>query len=183
MARDEMSGFDYDTLIEDAMRSVVKKVLEHVAIDGPTGQHCFYITFRTDHPGTEMPYYLMDDHPLEMTIVLQHRFWDLIVKDDSFNVTLSFNNIQEKLHIPYDALTVFEDRHENFTLQFEPRMELPTALPSADDRARSSQKAKGLLASNVKVEADKNEEVDAADEGSNQPAETNVVSLDAFRRK
>lgn len=113
----------YDLLVQDALRDVVRRVLADVARDGLPGDHHFFIGFKTTAPGVRLSSRLKERHPKDMTIVLQHEFWDLIVGDKSFEVNLSFNRVPEKLHIPYDALTGFYDPSVKFGLQFEPAAE------------------------------------------------------------
>jgi len=171
--------FDYDELIEDAMRGVVKTVLRRVAADGATGEHCFFITFRTDHMKVEMPFYLLEEHPAEMTIVLQHRFWGLAVSEDAFEVTLSFSNVHERLYIPFDAMMMFEDRSEKLSLHFEPRLNGTLAHPpSPVEQAAVIARANELLAM-------ERQPIDADDKALDEDgkAEGNVISMDAFRRK
>ena len=108
----------YDKMVETALRGVVKQAVEEVMKDGLVGDHHFYITFLTDHPGVSIPDYLRDRYPGEMTIVLQFQFYDLDVDDEKMQVTLSFNNIPEKLVIPLAAITIFADPSVNFALQF-----------------------------------------------------------------
>jgi hypothetical protein len=110
--------FDYGRLVEQALRTVVRDVLTKVAQEGLPGAHHFYITFRTTDPGVEIADYLHERYASEMTIVLQYQYWDLQVDDEGFAVTLSFNNIPERLRIPYTALKVFADPGAEFGLQF-----------------------------------------------------------------
>lgn len=122
----------YDQLIEDALRGVVRQVLAEVAEDGLPGNHHFYITFRTDHPGVEMSDRLQAQHPQDMTIVIQHQYWGLEVEDELFRITLSFNRMQERLVIPFAAVTGFADPSVQFGLQFQPTEEgIPTVAPLA----------------------------------------------------
>jgi hypothetical protein len=109
----------YDLWIEDAFRSVVRRALNHTATHGLPGDHHFYITFRTQAPGVRVPSYLKAQHPLEMTIVLQHKFDDLAITDDGFSVTLSFKNKRENLYIPFAAVASFSDPSVSFGLQFK----------------------------------------------------------------
>jgi hypothetical protein len=109
---------DYAGFVDDAMRSVVRDVLRQVAKDGLPGAHHFFISFRTDYPGVVMSDMLKSRYPQEITIVLQHQFWDLIIEQDKFKVALSFNNIPEKLVVPFAALTGFADPSTKFGLQF-----------------------------------------------------------------
>jgi len=110
----------YDEIVQEALRAVVGRVLGSVAETGnlPGGHH-FYITFKTHAPGVDIPQRLIDRFPDEMTIVLQHRFWDLKVDEAMFSVGLSFNQIPAMLHIPFAAITGFHDPAVNFELRFQ----------------------------------------------------------------
>ena len=110
---------DYEGLVQGAMRGVVRTVLTRVAKSGLPGEHHFYIAFRTDAPGVSISKRLKEKYPEEMTVVLQHRFWDLIVKDDHFEVKLTFDSIPERLVVPFDAIKVFFDPSVPYGLQFE----------------------------------------------------------------
>ena len=110
----------YDRMVENALRGVVKEAVEEVMRDGLPEEHHFYITFITDYPGVKIPDYLRDRYPGEMTIVLQFQFYDLDVNDERMQVTLSFNNVPEKLEVPLAAITIFADPSVNFALQFQP---------------------------------------------------------------
>jgi hypothetical protein len=110
---------DYEVLAQDAMRGVVRTVLGRVAKSGLPGEHHFYIAFRTDAPGVLLSKRLMQKYPEEMTVVLQHRFWNLIVSDDRFEVKLTFDGIEERLSIPFAAIKVFFDPSVPYGLQFE----------------------------------------------------------------
>lgn len=114
--------FDYDALVELALRTVVREALVRASKHGLPGDHHFYITFRTDADGVKMPKHLKESHPEDITIVLQHEFWDLGVDTDapdSFAVTLSFNNRRERLVVPLSAITGFADPSAKFGLQFQ----------------------------------------------------------------
>ncbi len=110
----------YDLLVQDALRAVVRRVLTDVARDGLPGDHHLYISFDTRAPGVRLSPRLKEKYPEEMTIVLQHQFWDLIVTELFFEVGLSFNGIPERLHVPFDTLKGFFDPSVKFGLQFEP---------------------------------------------------------------
>jgi len=110
----------YDRMVETALRGVVKKSVEDVIKHGLPGDHHFYITFLTDHPGVSIPDYLHDRYPGEMTIVLQYQFSDLYIDDEKMSVSLSFNNVPENLVIPLSSITIFADPSVNFALQFQP---------------------------------------------------------------
>jgi hypothetical protein len=133
----------YDLLVQDALKGVVRKVLSDAARDGLHGDHHFYISFRTDFPSVRLSQRLRDKYPQEMTIVLQHQFWDLGVTEHAFEVGLSFSNVPERLLIPFDALTGFFDPSVQFGLKFEiaesAEEEEPTeARPSGPRPARGA---------------------------------------------
>lgn len=109
----------YDEIVQDSLRGVVRRVLNDVALNGglPGGHH-FFIAFRTRFPGVDMPRHLLERYPEEMTVVLQHRYWDLLVADEHFEVGLTFNQVPAKLSIPYKAISGFVDPAVNFALQF-----------------------------------------------------------------
>ena len=109
----------YDEIVQDALRAVVGRVLGEVEQSGglPGGHH-FYITFKTKAPGVAIPKHLAERFPDEMTIVIQHRFWDLKVEADSFSVGLSFGGVPATLHVPFAAVTQFHDPAVEFALTF-----------------------------------------------------------------
>jgi hypothetical protein len=109
----------YDLIVQDALKGVVRKVLTDAASQGMPGEHHFYISFRTQDPGVRISQRLRDKYPDEMTIVLQHQFWDLVVTEHSFEVGLSFSGIPERLLVPFDSLTGFFDPSVQFGLKFE----------------------------------------------------------------
>lgn len=159
---DDENILRYDKMVESALRGVVRQAVEEVMEDGLPGEHHFYITFMTDYPGVKIPNYLKDRYPGEMTIVLQFQFYDLDVDDDRMQVTLSFNNVPEKLEIPLAAITIFADPSVNFALQFQPLGDDGDAdyEPDDDDDPSGSDKPKG-----------------------NDGQKGEVVSLDKFRKK
>ncbi|MDJ0387425.1 ClpXP protease specificity-enhancing factor SspB [Roseomonas sp. E05] len=163
----------YDRWTEEAMREVALKALEHVGVHGLPGEHHFYLTFRTDHPGVAMPNHLKARYPEEMTIVLQHQFWDLKVDRDAGFVTagLSFGGMPATLTIPISALTAFWDPHVRVGLRF----------PSAEAAAKPAEEAlpaEDAAPAPMAEQGEDGEPKPAAEEG---PAQ--VVSLDAFRRR
>ena len=109
----------YDLLTQQALRGVVRSVLTDAAKKGLPGEHHFYITFDTKAPGVRISERLLGQYPEEMTIILQHQFWDLRVDDDEFEVGLSFGGIPEKLTVPFEAINGFFDPSVQFGLQFE----------------------------------------------------------------
>src|SRR3990170_1851837 len=110
---------DYEALAQDAMRGVVRTVLVQAAKTGLPGDHHFYISFDTAASGVVLSKRLKEKYPNEMTIVLQHRFWDLSVQDDGFEVKLTFDGIPERLVVPFAAIRVFFDPSVRYGLQFE----------------------------------------------------------------
>lgn len=110
---------DYETLAQEAMRGVVRTVLQKAAKFGLPGDHHFYISFETQAPGVALSKRLKEKYPSEMTIVLQHRFWDLNVSDERFEVKLTFDGIPERLVVPFSAIKVFFDPSVRYGLQFE----------------------------------------------------------------
>jgi uncharacterized protein len=108
----------YDDVVQEALRAVVGRVLGDVAAGGLPGDHHFYITFKTQAPGVSIPPHLHERFPDEMTIVLQHKYWDLKVEAQHFEVGLSFSQIPSHLVIPYSAITAFVDPAVDFALQF-----------------------------------------------------------------
>lgn len=114
---DDLMG--YQTLLEHALKGVVRDALSEAAANGLPGDHHFYVTFRTGAPGVDIGNALRAQYPDEMTIVLQHQFWDLDVGEAGFAVTLSFNQLSQRLEIPFDAVIAFLDPAVNFGLQFD----------------------------------------------------------------
>ena len=158
----------YDKMVEKALRGVARQAIEEVIKDGLPGDHHFYITFLTDYEGVQIPDYLRERYPGEMTIVLQYQFYDLSIDDNFLKVTLSFNNIPEKLVVPTAAITIFADPSVNFALQFQPLEE-----GEYDDSADND------LAEAI---------ADLADDDGDKPRDKSkekgeVVSLDQFRKK
>ncbi|MCH9806219.1 MAG: hypothetical protein K0U74_00645 [Alphaproteobacteria bacterium] len=113
------SMIDYEALAQDAMRGLVRTVLQRTAKSGLPGDHHFYISFDTNALGVSISKRLREKYPNEMTIVLQHRFWDLSVGDDRFEVKLTFDGIPERVVVPYTAIKVFFDPSVRYGLQFE----------------------------------------------------------------
>ena len=121
----------YDEIVQDSLRMVVRRVLADVAASGGLpGAHHFFIAFRTSYPGVDIPRHLLERYPDEMTIVIQHRYWDLAVEDDHFEIGLTFNQVPAKLCIPYKAISGFVDPAVNFALQFVVAMPTPEEEPT-----------------------------------------------------
>jgi hypothetical protein len=170
----------YDKMVEEALRGVVRQALTQAAKDGLSGSHHFYVTFRTGHAGVSIPDYLVAKYPDEMTIVLEHQFWELEVEPELFRVTLSFQNRLERLVIPFGAVTAFADPSVKFGLQFQeaqgetsiegkeaPKLKLADTPPPAP-------KVPAKL-----VEAPKPREASASDKAPGDK----IVTLDQFRKK
>lgn len=113
------SEIDYGTLLQRALRSVVRVVLERTVREGLPGEHHFYLSLRTDHPGTQVPPFLRQRFPEEITVVLQHQFRDLSVDDDGFAVTLRFDGMPARLVVPWEAVVAFFDPTAEFGLRFD----------------------------------------------------------------
>jgi hypothetical protein len=110
---------DYPAILQDALRDAVRRVLEQVAEHGLPGEHHFYIGFRSRYPGVEVPRFLRDQYPEEITIILQNQFWGLEVDVDAFSVLLSFGGSRQRLYVPFAALTTFGDPSADFGLRFQ----------------------------------------------------------------
>lgn len=119
MANMSDNSIHYDFLVQDALRTVLRKVLRETARVGLPGDHHFYITFNTQAPGVRLSSHTRQKHPEELTIVLQHQFWDLAAHDTSFEVGLSFGGVPEKICIPYRAIKTFVDPSIPFSLEFD----------------------------------------------------------------
>lgn len=183
-------GLRYDRMVEDALRSVVRRALIHVAREGLPGNHHFYITFRTDHKNAEIPAALRERYPGEMTIVLQHQFWGLEVDEDQFCVTLSFADVPHRLVVPFAAVTAFADPSVRFGLQFD--VDSADTLTGgaatgglADGPALFDKPggAKDLNGGDADTMGDDDAETDAETPAAKQPGAEKVVTLDAFRKK
>lgn len=114
---------DYEQMCAEALRGVVKRALTQVAARGLPGGHHFLITFKTDHPGVDMPDYLRERYPDAISVMLQHEFWNLEVDDRKFAVSLSFSDVHERLTVPFGAVTGFVDPFAKFQLKFEPQVD------------------------------------------------------------
>ena len=159
----------YDRMVERALRNVVKEALSQIADSKALpGEHHFFITFITGHPGVTIPTYLKQQYPSEMTIVLQYQFSDLEVDNEKLGVTLSFNNKPERLIIPFDAVTTFADPAVSFALQFQ-TMDMEDMFAEDEDENGEQEDSENLPSS--------------AKTGSIPEGGAEVVTLDAFRKK
>ena len=127
----------YDVLARDALRGVLRKGLSDAAAHGLPGEHHFFITFISSAEGVKLSPRLLAQYPDEMTIILQHQFWDLVVNEDRFEVGLSFGGVPERLVVPFSAIKSFFDPSVQFGLQFEPS-EDARAPPACRRRRRRS---------------------------------------------
>jgi uncharacterized protein len=166
----------YDVLVRDALRGVLRRVLTDAAEHGLPGEHHFFITFVSTAEGVKLSPRLLAQYPEEMTVILQHQFWDLTVTEDRFEVGLSFGGIPERLVVPFNSIKSFVDPSAPFTLQFEPsdaaaeapeQANLPVAVP-APASVPSALPAPA---------AEKQDEPEKPSEGAE------VVRLDRFRKK
>jgi len=195
------SQIDYGWLVENALRTVVRDVLERLGREGAPSPHHFYITFRTHHPGVSIPEFLRDRYPTDMTIVLQHQFWDLSITEQHLEVGLSFSGVPERLFIPLDAVTGFFDPSVQFGLKFEIHdkdaaedkpaksngaVELPRkpTVPVARTAPKVPSRQAKPASESEKAKADKPAKAAKAEPGKDKDdAGAEVVSLDAFRKK
>jgi len=194
----DVTKLSYEKMVEDALRGVLRQALKITEAQGLPGSHHFYITFDTTHPGVKMADTLKAQHPNEMTIVLQHQFWDLKVDQDLFEITLSFNGVNQRLVVPFAAVTAFADPHAKFGLQFHVEFEERTAAdeeldmdddagdPSSHDDREAVEEIVPLdsakVTRQVKNRKPQLRTVAAADDDSAEGA-SKVVTLDAFRKK
>jgi hypothetical protein len=204
-----MAGKDlirYDLLVQDALKGVVRKVLIDAGKDGLPGEHHFYISFRTDFPGVRLSNRLREKYPQEMTIVLQHQFWDLGITEHTFEIGLSFSGVPERLLVPFDALTGFFDPSVQFGLKFDAQdedadvtetasapqppldgasepVELKQPRKAPAEKKTDPQKAPAATpkANPAQGESDQPSKPNAVEPSPSGSAE--VVSLDSFRKK
>jgi uncharacterized protein len=170
MAEDLMR---YDQLAQNALRGVVRDALRKVQKTGLPGDHHFFIAFNTRFPGVILSERIAARYPREMTVVLQHQFWNLVVTEELFSVELSFDNIPEKLVVPFSSVKGFLDPSVQFGLQFE--------VVQADGQTDSTQKSVGE--GKLSQEAEGESAAADGEKPDSESGEAKVVSLDAFRKK
>jgi uncharacterized protein len=200
--------FRYDLLVQDALRSVVRRVLSEAARNGLPGEHHFNIAFKTNAPGVGLPAAMRQKYPDEMTIILQHEFWDLAVDADGFEVSLNFSRKAERLKIPFDAVVGFNDPSVPFGFKLEPRESSGLAAPPPSQAVPAANQKKEPSGAAVSPSSPKKASPAATlpapllspakpapapgalrskgdepsnDAGAGEPAK--VVSIDAFRKK
>jgi hypothetical protein len=165
----------YDVLVHDALRGMLRRVLTDAATHGLPGEHHFFITFLSKAEGVKLSPRLLAQYPEEMTIILQHQFWDLVVSEDRFEVGLSFGGVAERLVVPFNAIKSFYDPSVPFNLAFEPSED------TAETPAKSLPAAPAPLAVAVPAPAAVDE---TPEDPPKQPGEgAEVVRLDRFRKK
>ena len=198
---DQTSSINYELLVEDSLRTVVRSALAIVQEFGLPGECHFYITFRTQADGVQLDDTLRDGNPQEMTIVLQHQFWDLTVEETQFSVGLSFSGVQHKLTIPFSSVTHFTDPSVGFGLQFSDPDEaqkqsdsevslkpviLREVVPEEQkeshtpDKIQHKTKSKDAMASSSSAEPGEANEEEDTENSKTETAE--IVSLDRFRK-
>lgn len=169
----ESDYIDYSALMQQAILGMVRNLLRDTAEKGLVGDHHFYIAFDTTHPDVQIPQHLRERHPKEMTIVLQHQFWDLFVSEEIFSLRLSFNGKAENLVVPFDALTGFMDPSVQFGLQLKDQGDAAVPELTIDPEQTAS--------------APVGDELEPLDEGTKDEADEgpkdNVIALDAFRNQ
>ena len=159
---------DYGNLMHEAMRGLIRKVLDDVCENGLPGEHHFFITFDTGHPDAELADWLFDRYPGEMTVVMQHWYDNLEVTDEGFSVTLNFGDAPEPLYIPYDAIKTFVDPSVEFGLRFETQADEDEDTDDAPQNLPAAKPASPSVA-----------DQDAAEDAQK---DAEIVSLDSFRK-
>lgn len=154
----------YDEMVQAALIGVVRDLLKDTIINGLPGEHHFYITFQTTHPDVVIPDYLKERYEDDMTIVMQNQFWDLVVDDEHFEISLSFNRNKEHLYVPFDALLGFFDPSVDFGLHFNSDVDVPIEFDEESFEEAIETETISVV---------KEEETD----------KDNIVTLDAFRNK
>jgi len=174
----------YDILVQEAARGVIRKVLQETAQAGLPGEHHFFITFVTTAPGVRISSALRERYPEQMTIVIQHQYWDLKAHEKGFEIVLSFSDVPEKLEIPYSAIRGFYDPHANFEMEFDDvRPAVANESPVQEFQPREAEASKPDEKPKKARTSKKAEEADQPAEDASGTKGADVVSLDAFRKK
>jgi len=182
-------GLRYDAMVEQALRGVVRRALSYAAERGLPGDHHFYVSFRTNDPGVDIPSQLRARYPNEMTIVLQHQFWGLDVGEEAFGVTLSFSDVPERLTVPFSAISAFADPSVRFGLQFDSSQAEDSGVVAPAPAAEQRQTPfKPVTSDDAGSAAEGSRE--AADKGADEEPEApaggpggKVIMLDPYRKK
>jgi len=174
-------AINYELLVEDSLRTVVRSALALVAHEGLPGDAHFYISFKTNHPDVDISDSLRNAHKDEMTIVLQHQFWDLAVTEQNFSVGLSFSGVQHRLKIPFSAITHFTDPSVGFGLQFGGAEDADDA---SDEGSSLVDTARGASSDSISADKDMSDpDMTDAHTAETESAESaKIVSLDHFRK-
>jgi uncharacterized protein len=165
----------YDVLARDALRGVLRRVLADAAEHGLPGEHHFFITFLSTAEGVKLSPRLLAQYPEEMTVILQHQFWDLVVTEDRFEVGLSFGGIPERLVVPFNSIKSFFDPSVQFGLQFEPADAAEAAATNLPAVPATSTASSALAVPALAAETE--------DEPAKPSEGAEVVRLDRFRKK
>jgi hypothetical protein len=165
----------YDVLARDALRGVLRRVLTDAAEHGLPGEHHFFITFISTADGVKLSPRLLAQYPEEMTVILQHQFWDLVVTEDRFEVGLSFGGIPERLVVPFSAIKSFFDPSVQFGLQFDPS-DAAAEAPATNLPATAAPPALAVPGPSPSLAPEKQDE-------AAKPEGAEVVRLDRFRKK
>ncbi|MBV9286885.1 MAG: hypothetical protein JO288_03520 [Hyphomicrobiales bacterium] len=182
----------YDLLVQDALRSVVRKVLKDTQRTGLVGEHHFNIAFKTQAPGVVVPTAVKSRFPEEMSIILQHEFWDLVVSQEAFEVTLHFSRKPERLTVPFDAITGFTDPSVPFGFKLEPRQTEEKKPEATLSRSRAPVVARPEPSPSPPPAKQSPppapaERPPAKSDPTGKPAppggQAKIVSIDAFRKK
>jgi hypothetical protein len=174
----------YDLLVQDALRSVVRKVLSDAARTGLIGDHHFNIAFKTQAPGVVAPAAVKQRFPDEMSIILQHEFWDLVVTPDAFEVSLNFSRKPERLTVPFDSITGFTDPSVPFGFKLEPRVSEPASSRAPAPVGKQESPPGPAPAKAAPAKPPSQPAAAKSAQRAEKPAgEAKVVSIDAFRKK
>jgi|TARA_R110000751_G_scaffold55247_9_gene118496 hypothetical protein len=166
----EPEEFRYDLMVDQALRGVVKQILTRVAKEGLFGEHHYYVTFQTNHPGVKLPENQRKAHPDNITVVVQHRFWDMTVTDDYFSVGMSFDGMPTVVVVPFDAMLAFVDPSANFMLTFSVEEEMDDEDFEDAEELEEPAQLSAETASRSKPAPESGESGE-------------VIALDAFRKK
>ncbi len=161
---------NYEQILQTALLSVVRSILENVEAEGLKGDHHYYIKFLTNHPKTQLSDKLKDEYPQEITIALQYQFWDLKIDEDGFYVRLGFGARFENIYVPFEALLGFSDPAAEFALPFKPATNKTTSKQPKAEVAKITNSPKPKKSNSTKSKNTKS-----------NPLSDNVISLDTFR--
>ncbi len=177
-------GLQYDMMVERALRGVLREALGYAAEHGLPGAHHFYIAFRTGHAGVELPDPLRERYPSEMTIILEHQFWDLEVGDEAFAVTLSFSDEPYRVSIPFDAVVAFADPSVRFDLQFDGGPEEGEQERGPPAEVRTLPVGKAAVGKAATAKSPRKDTAAATEDADGQAGGAEkIITLDSFRKR